>query len=737
MIYFLGNKDLFSNDFNYCVKEQILEYCNSKSVLGFDIETTRKYSKNKYNEDIYQPGLDPYMTKTCMVQIGDLDNQFVIDARTNSPNFLKEILENKNILKIGQNLKFEGKHFLLNHNIHLVNIWDTMICEKILYNGLSLKNSLAALTQRYLDISEKPEYDLFEHNNVEEEEDLEFDDLDFIDYKEKVWIDKSIRQNFVNIGDRPFTKEEVEYGVNDIIYPIKIWEIQKKGRVLDDGKLYKPDKGFYLENKFTQVLARMELRGITVNVEGWKELYNKNKNTYIEKINRLNNWVVKNHKKFATQLDLFNPEPNCSIDWRSPKEVIKFAKYLDICPKEKSKFTGRMEFTVGAKAMFKLLNNENKDKFYKSQELEFGDKDDTQAFILNFLLSKKYQQLTTTFGIEWLRYVHPITGRVHSSFQQLMNTGRMSSYNPNQQQIPSGKEWRSLFITKPDYNLVSTDFDSQELKIAAEVTNVKSMQDFFIHKDPIFGSDMHSFTATKMFRVIRNQPDLIINKEDHKKERNVAKAMGFKLNYGGGEFTIAQEMGIDTEEALKFVQGYFDGFPGLEQNFVETKKLAVKRGWIELDSYTGKKYFFKEFSLMQELYKKAMSYYPENYRTYSKEKKEEFKIELKISNPEVSILWKEYMILKGKLERASLNFRIQGLAASMSKVAAILIENKNFSLDEGLLLIVHDEMVEEYKIKDCQQKSDFTKECFTKAGTFFCKTVPMSGTSEIGSYWIH
>lgn len=125
----------------------------------------------------------------------------------------------------------------------------------------------------------------------------------------------------------------------------------------------------------------------------------------------------------------------------------------------------------------------------------------------------------------------------------------------------------------------------------------------------------------------------------------------------GSAFTLAKDMGIPIEDGESFYNAYFDGFPGLSENFEETKKLAVKRGWVELDPYTGKRYFFPDFDRMQELYEKAWAYYPEDYRKMSKDAREEVKAELKITAPELSGIWREYMKLKGKLERRGLNFR--------------------------------------------------------------------------------
>lgn len=437
MIYYIGDithiphSQLLENKIVKVTKDFLINYVKEKKIICLDTETTRRFPKNKYPEDIYSPGLDPIVSKICMIQLGDEYNQFIIDARTEDCYFLKEILEDKNILKILHNAKFDIKHILYNYKILPKNVWDTMLCEKVLYNGEKLKYSLEALADRYLGIKSTSSVDLF--NPVEEDDEEEenpFDIFNLIESTPKtVYIDKSTRARFINIGDRPFTLEEILYGADDVIYPYQIYFKQKEGRALSDG-LYKPTLGFEVENRFVIQLAKIENRGITIDIPAWKKMYQDNINIYNKKITELNDWVINNHPKFANQLDLFNPKPTCSILWSSPAEVIKFAKYLGICPKEKSKFTGLIEYTVGAKAMFKLLTNENKERFFKNQALEFKAKDDTQAFILNFLLTKKYQQLTTTFGLDWLRYIHPVTNKVYTNYIQIMNTGRMSSTSP-------------------------------------------------------------------------------------------------------------------------------------------------------------------------------------------------------------------------------------------------------------------------------------------------------------------
>ncbi|NDB86587.1 MAG: hypothetical protein EB127_28410, partial [Alphaproteobacteria bacterium] len=427
-----GNQLIEYEGVETCTIEFCLDYLREQKIVGLDIETGRKFPKGTYPEEVYKPGLDPYVSRIVMVQIGTLDTRFVIDARVVNCEFLREILENKEILKVGHNLKFEGKFFLVHYKIKLVSVWDVMICENILYNGERRSYALKALMIKYLGYEDIEEKDLF-NQPVEEEEEEESDLLDLMDKTEKLVIDKSIRLGFVNIGDNPFTVEQIKYGVDDIIAPLRIREIQLKGR-----ENYLPIIGMRLENKFTQVLSLMEITGMRVDVKAWLKLAEDNKEIYAKRQKMLDDYIVRGYPKFTKPPDLFG-DRTCSIQWSSPAQVIKFFRYLEICPKEMSKQTKRMEWSVSAKALFKLLTPEYKDYFYGDKWQEFNSQQD---FILNYLLMKKSSMLCTTFGKDWLKYVHPITSKVHSSYKQYMISSRLSSSSPNLQNIPKGEQFR-------------------------------------------------------------------------------------------------------------------------------------------------------------------------------------------------------------------------------------------------------------------------------------------------------
>lgn len=183
MIYFIGNNLFDYSEIETCTTEYCFNYLSKQSKLGLDIETSRKFPKGTYREDVYSPGLDPYVSRVVLLQVGDEHNQFLINTRVVSPLFLQPILGDRTILKVGHNLKFEGKHLFHNYTMLVYNVWDTMICERILYNGLNHSYSLEAVAKRHLNAESfnlQPE--LFDFQ-INEEKEQELDELDMLDYK--------------------------------------------------------------------------------------------------------------------------------------------------------------------------------------------------------------------------------------------------------------------------------------------------------------------------------------------------------------------------------------------------------------------------------------------------------------------------------------------------------------------------------------------------------------------------
>lgn len=726
MIYFVGHTIMDYEGIQHASLEECLEYLRTQSIIGIDIETSRKFQKGLYNEKIYKPGLDPRVSRIIMIIIGTLDRQYIIDTRTIDASPLCEIFTN-DALKIGHFLKFEQGHFKHNYDCFLNNIWDTYIAEKVLYNGLEIGFSLEDLMGRYLGIESVKNMDLFNQPKLKTEDWLSRDNQFLLGVEsEQSYVDKSTRLEFVNWGDKPFTLKQLNYGAEDIISPLKVYEIQKQGRMVD-GKLYLPKIGFQLENKFTTVLARMEYNGMPFNQIKWLETYEKNKKIFISRKELIENWIT-NNTPYHNAIDLFTSEKSCALELSSSKQMITLFKYLDSCPKEKSKHTGRLEYTVGAVAMFKLLTNENKIKFYSdSFPKEIVD---VQSLILAYLLYKKSEQLTTTFGKDFLKYVHPISYRIHTNFNQYMISSRLSSNNPNCQNIPSTSDFRHCFS---DGSVIfNADFSSQESYILADVSGVKLLQDFFNKGHEIFGRDLHSLAATMMKRKLTGDETVIVTKKSDPEMRNNAKALNFSLSYGASEYSIAAKLGISEEEAIEMINAYFEGFKGLKEDFEKRQKLALNRGWIELDSYTGKRYFYPHFKRMKELITEAYSLTEYNQGEKIPEKeKERLREETNWTK-----LWREYMSYKGELQRKGLNLPIQGAAASQTKLAGILFYRDCKPGDE-LLLMVHDEILATTSNHDHERVRALLQHSMEKGAAYITKSVKLRAEALIDTFWQH
>lgn len=446
-IYFVADYTVDGVD-NYSTLNECVDYLKDKKFLGIDIETSAKspeiykeYRKNKQ----FRPGLDPYLTNIVMLQIGNFEKIFVIDVRVFSNDELKPLIDflnyNKEVTFIGQNLKFEQKHLKHNYGINFYNVIDTMIQEMCLYNGINRSFSLAGLAKEYLGVKSVTDFSLFdlEAKATLDDEFLEANEhlLTPFEVADEEQIDKGTRMEFVTIFEKPFTAKQILYGADDILYPLLIAERQRVGRKLPNGEIYKPLSLFKLENQMVLVNADMELNGMPFKPEVWKEIEKEKHDEYDYRLGELNKYVEQFYPKFVEEPNLFDFERKCKIEWGSSKQVIELFRFLDICPREFSKQTKKEEWTVGAVALLKIIPNELKDAYANQKWIGFEVDSDGRyieshdRLVLAYLLMKRSEQAVTTFGLEWLKYVHPVTGRVHSTFRQILNSGRMASNNPN------------------------------------------------------------------------------------------------------------------------------------------------------------------------------------------------------------------------------------------------------------------------------------------------------------------
>lgn len=259
---------------------------------------------------------------------------------------------------------------------------------------------------------------------------------------------------------------------------------------------------------------------------------------------------------------------------------------------------------------------------------------------------RQLQKLKSTYVDALPTMINPKTGRIHSSFNQAVAaTGRLSSNNPNMQNIPirsdRGKEIRKAFIPKnEDYVLLSADYSQIELRIIASIANEENMIEAFKQ-----GYDIHQATAAKVF----GKPIEEVTSD----ERRNAKAVNFGLIYGQTPFGLSQNLGIPRKEATQMIDEYFKQYPGIRTYMSETIEFAKEHGYVQ--TLQGRRRYLKDINSAN-------------------------------------------FTVRGFAERNAINAPIQGSAADMIKMAMINIHKrlkaeKDTIKHSRMILQVHDELV--------------------------------------------
>lgn len=649
--YFIGTASLIDDDPKISSIDEAYAYLKGKKVISLDIETTQgfngkhdSYAREKFGKKApKREGLQPHLSKIVMVQMGDKEKQFIIDYRSVGLGKLLSLLTDPEVTIVGQNIKFEYLHFLHNEGIRINNLYDTMISEQVLFNGLNPNSSLKALNQKYLGID----------------------------------VDKTTALEFLKIGSRPFTLRQIRYGAEDILYPLLIRE--KQLPQLIDKNL---TSCMSLEMKFLECLGDIEYKGMTFNKERWFKTYKANLAEADNIKQQLNQFVLSNYRGTSfidRQLDLFSDELKCNIQWTSSKQVIGFLRHLSACPIERSKATGKMAYTVNANVLKSSLNTINKEQPEHIKE-----------FLNLYMSFKETMQSCTTFGEDFFKHINPITNRLHSNYRQILNTGRISSGNPNLQNIPAYDKFRYAFDCPDGWKIVNADYGGQETVILANVAKEKNMIKLIAD-----GGDMHAFVTKALDPSLAHLSDADI-KKDYKEERQVSKAAGFAIQFGGNGYTIASNLGIPQEQGDAAYDAYFKAFPDLKDYFDRVSAKALRDGYVLIDSISGRKRFYNP---------------PKNNKD------------------------------KHTIYKMALNAPIQGTAGSMTKLAAIyfntwILDNE---LNDVMFItnLVHDEINVEVKEEYAKKAAEALEAAMCKAANKWCKIVPLKAEAAIVDYWSH
>jgi DNA polymerase I len=262
---------------------------------------------------------------------------------------------------------------------------------------------------------------------------------------------------------------------------------------------------------------------------------------------------------------------------------------------------------------------------------------------------RQLAKLRSTYTDALQTYIHPKTGRVHTSYAMAStSTGRLSSTDPNLQNIPvrteEGRRIRTAFIAPPGHKLVSADYSQIELRVLAHVADIPQLKKAFAD-----GVDIHAMTASEMFGVPIAGMDASV--------RRRAKAINFGIIYGISAFGLANQLSISREEAGEYIRTYFKRFPGIKTYMDDTKKFAHEHGYVE--SIFGRRMHLPR---------------------------------IKSTNPSE----------RAFLERAAINAPIQGSAADIIRRAMMRMipALKAANLNARMLLQVHDELI--FEVPDAE-----------------------------------
>jgi hypothetical protein len=656
------------------------------------------------------------------------------------------------------NCKFEGKHLRHNYDIRLMEVYDTMLAEISLYNGVTEGLSLAALAEKYLGIKKKETvltlFDTYRKTVTLEDSRIIGQDLDnhnsFVitpfEVELTAEMDKSIRMQFIKMTDEPFTFEQLNYGVDDVIYPLLIKKEQDKGHDILGFQFHNP-KNIKLESIYTQVGADMEYNGLPFSREIWQKMHDENEIKYKERLDKLNDYVIKNIPLFMTPT-LFGPE--CIVDWKSPKSCIELFRHLDACPQEKSKSTKKLEWSVSSKAMLPTLSNDFKDYYGKDKWQEITD---IESLKLAYLLLRKTQMNITTYGQEFLKYIHPLTGRVHPNYRLHLISGRTATTSPNLLAIP-GSHRCAFNLHGTDRSLVVNDYSSQESRIIASKSNDVLLTEFFNKGHKIYGEDFHTYTAALVHSVRNPDSDLkLIPKEfsdgsknpdftsEMGKIRQDTKAVNFGLAYGITAISLSKQLGISLTEATELIDSYFETFTDLHEFLKKSQSDALKSGYVLFEPKFSAIFIQKDYEETKEKEETCKSYFfNDMYKALNTEERAKYKEELYRTKPHIKEWFTDVGIMKSRLANRGCNLRIQGTAAKQSKVAQINMRKHSINhpkLDWNICLLLHDEVVSEAPDETANEVAILQGKYMKVAAEYFCPNVKFESSGGAFKKWEH
>jgi DNA polymerase-1 len=375
---------------------------------------------------------------------------------------------------------------------------------------------------------------------------------------------------------------------------------------------------------------------------------------------------------------------------------LKFKKKIEKIQKEVFKIS-KKEFNIASpKQLGEIIYNDLKIAgLKKTKKGSFA----TSASVLEDLAFKGHKfpklvldwrqvsKLKNTYSDSLPEHINPQTKRVHTSFLlAATNTGRLASSDPNLQNIPiksdDGKDIRKAFIAKKDHVLISADYNQIEMRILADLANVKELKKAFKNNE-----DIHNLTASQIFNI-----DI---KKVNQDQRRKAKAINFGIIYGISQYGLAKQINVSNYDAEEFLNAYFNKFPEIKVYMDQTIKFCRKSGFV--NNIFGRRSHF------------------------------------------ISINDKNYNV-RNFQERAAINAPIQGSASEIMRLAMIRL-NKKFNEKKNqnikMLLQIHDELIFETPRDDVKRISQLIIEEMSSVANSdqHAFSIPLTVDLNTGDNW--
>ena len=304
-----------------------------------------------------------------------------------------------------------------------------------------------------------------------------------------------------------------------------------------------------------------------------------------------------------------------------------------------------------------------------------------QPLVADVLTYRQYAKLKSTYADGLLKVIDP-DGRIRTSFQMTVTaTGRLSSTEPNLQNIPTrtdlGSKMREMFVAAPGHVLVDADYSQIELRLLAHISGDEAMQRAFLS-----GEDFHTVTAARVFHVPQDQVT--------HQMRSRAKAVNFGIVYGISAFSLSQDIGVTVAEAKEYMERYFATYTGVRQYMEQVVSQARERGYVET--------LWHRRRALPEL--KSSNF---NMRSFG--------------------------------ERVALNMPIQGTAADIIKLAMVRVHRRLAAegLEARLIMQVHDELIVECPEAEASRVEQLLQQEMQGVAEL---SVPLLAEAHTGHNWL-